>query len=163
AQIPSAEIGAGYFQETHPESLFRECSHYCELVSGTNQMPRTLEIAIRTATARRGVAVVVIPGDIALQAAHDAPVPVRDSLVLPPEVRPSEDDLQRLAALLNSGAYVTMLCGAGCAGAHAELIALAEKLKAPMVHSMRGKEYVEWDNPYDVGMTGLIGFSSGYY
>ena len=69
AQIPSAEIGAGYFQETHPETLFQECSHYCELISGANQMPRTLEIAIREAVGKRGVSVVVIPGDVALQPA----------------------------------------------------------------------------------------------
>jgi pyruvate dehydrogenase (quinone) len=163
AQIPSAEIGSGYFQETHPQSLFQECSHYCELIASANQMPRTLEVAIRAAVGKRGVSVIVIPGDVALQPANDAPIKA-DSLALPmPEVRPAAGDLQRLADLLNSGAYVTMLCGGGCAGAHAELIALAERLKAPMVHAMRGKEHVEWDNPYDVGMTGLIGFSSGYY
>src|SRR5947207_6411910 len=75
AHIPSAEIGAGYFQETHPEELFRECSHYCELVSGPNQMPRAPQVAIRAAVGKRGVAVVVIPGDVALQAATDAPAP----------------------------------------------------------------------------------------
>src|SRR5258707_14318220 len=81
AQIPSAEIGAGYFQETHPETLFQECSHYCELISGANQMPRTLEVAIRQAVANRGVSVVVIPGDVALQPAADAPVPKAEGLL----------------------------------------------------------------------------------
>ena len=76
---------------------------------------------------------------------------------------PDKSDLDRLAALLNGGGRVSMLCGSGCAGAHDELLALGERLQAPMVHALRGKEYVEWDNPYDVGMTGLIGFSSGYY
>src|SRR5579863_9338414 len=71
AHIPSTEIGSGYFQETHPQSLFQECSHYCELVSGANQMPRTLEVAIREAVTKRGVSVVVIPGDVALQHASD--------------------------------------------------------------------------------------------
>ena len=75
AHIPSAEIGAGYFQETHPQELFRECSHYCELVSGANQMPRVLGAAIREAIAKRGVSVIVIPGDVALQPAADAPPP----------------------------------------------------------------------------------------
>jgi pyruvate dehydrogenase (quinone) len=164
AQIPSGEVGAGYFQETHPQNLFQECSHYCELISGANQMPRVLEVAIREAVGRRGVSVVVMPGDVALQAASDAPVPKPDGL-LPrqPVVTPAKSDLDRLAALLNSGGRVTMLCGSGCAGAHDELLALGERLKAPMVHALRGKEHVEWDNPYDVGMTGLIGFSSGYY
>ena len=164
AQIPSAEIGAGYFQETHPQELFRECSHYCELVSGANQMPRALEVAIREAVGKRGVSVVVIPGDVALQNAADAPAPkIRGLLPSAPVVTPTPRDLDRLAALLNGEGRVTILCGSGCADAHDELLALGERLKAPMVHALRGKEYVEWDNPFDVGMTGLIGFSSGYY
>jgi pyruvate dehydrogenase (quinone) len=164
AQIPSAEIGSGYFQETHPETLFKECSHYCELVSGANQMPRTLEVAIREATGKRGVAVVVMPGDVALQPAKEAPPLKVDGLLPPaPVVAPPRHELERLAAMLNSDGRVTILCGSGCSGAHRELVALGERLKAPMVHALRGKEHVEWDNPYDVGMTGLIGFSSGYY
>jgi pyruvate dehydrogenase (quinone) len=164
AQIPSAEIGAGYFQETHPQTLFAECSHYCELISGANQMPRALEVAIREAVGKRGVSVVVIPGDVALQAAADAPPPKIAGLLPPrPIVTPEKSDLDRLAALLNGEGRVTILCGSGCAGAHNQLLALGERLKAPMVHALRGKEHVEWDNPYDVGMTGLIGFSSGYY
>jgi pyruvate dehydrogenase (quinone) len=164
AQIPSAEIGAGYFQETHPQDLFRECSHYCELVSGANQMPRALEVAIREAVGKRGVSVIVIPGDIALQNAADAPAPkVQGLLPSAPVVTPTSRELDRLAALLNGEGRVTILCGSGCAGAHDQLLALGERLKAPMVHALRGKEYVEWDNPFDVGMTGLIGFSSGYY
>jgi pyruvate dehydrogenase (quinone) len=164
AHIPSAEIGAGYFQETHPQILFKECSHFCELVSSANQMPRTLGVAIREAVGRRGASVVVIPGDVALQqaAGHSTANPA--SLLPPaPIVIPSESDLERLAIILNGGGRVTVLCGSGCAGAHDELLAVGERLKAPIVHAMRGKEYVEWDNPYDVGMTGLIGFSSGYY
>jgi len=164
AQIPSAEIGSGYFQETHPQFLFQECSHYCELISGANQMPRVLEIAIREAVGKRGVAVTVIPGDVALQEAAQAPLPKQQAL-LParPLVRPHAADLERLSGLLNQASRVTVLCGAGCAGAHDELLALGARLKSPMVHAMRGKEHVEWENPYDVGMTGLIGFSSGYY
>jgi pyruvate dehydrogenase (quinone) len=164
AQIPSAEIGAGYFQETHPQTLFQECSHYCELVSGANQMPRALEVAIREAVGKRGVSVLVVPGDVALQPASDAsPVKVAGLLPSTPVVTPRKQDLERLAALLNGKSRVTILCGSGCEGAHNELLALGECLKAPMVHTMRGKEHIEWENPYDVGMTGLIGFSSGYY
>jgi pyruvate dehydrogenase (quinone) len=164
AQIPSAEIGAGYFQETHPQALFQECSHYCELVSGANQMPRALEVAIREAVGKRGVSVLVMPGDIALQPASDAP-PAKAVALLPaaPVVTPRKPELEGLAALLNGKSRVTILCGSGCEGARNELLALGERLKAPMVHTMRGKEHVEWRNPYDVGMTGLIGFSSGYY
>jgi pyruvate dehydrogenase (quinone) len=164
AHIPSAEIGSGYFQETHPEALFKECSHYCELVSSANQMPRTLELAIRGAVGKRGVSVVVIPGDVALQQASGHPIAKPAGLLPPvPIVVPAQSDLERIASVLNSGKRATILCGSGCAGSHDELLQLAEKLKAPIVHTLRGKEHVEWDNPYDVGMTGLIGVSSGYY
>lgn len=162
AQIPSVEIGSNYFQETHPEYLFAQCSHYCELVSHPEQMPRVLEIAIQTAVSRRGVAVVAVPGDIALEAA----VIGSPRLHFPPPkpvVCPSEEEIENLARMLNNCKKITILGGAGCAGAHSELIALAGKLNAPIVHAMRGKEFIEYDNPFDVGMTGLLGFSSGYH
>jgi pyruvate dehydrogenase (quinone) len=160
AQIPSAEIGAGYFQETHPQNLFRECSHYCELISGANQMPRTLEVAMREAVGKRGVSVVVIPGDVALQPISETQALKPRGLFLParPIVTPASRELDELAALLNGNSRITILCGSGCAGAHSELLALGERLQAPMVHALRGKEHVEWDNPYDVGMTGLSVF-----
>jgi pyruvate dehydrogenase (quinone) len=160
AQIPSSEIGLGYFQETHPTELFRECSDFVELVSNPAQMPNVLHRAINTAVGRRGVAVIVIPGDVALADAHAAPAAFR--LPKPARMLPPETELERLAALLNASERVTLLCGAGCAGAHDELIALADCLAAPIVHALRGKEHVEWNNAFDVGMTGLIGFSSGY-
>src|SRR2546425_1720430 len=162
AQIPSHEIGSGYFQETRPEHLFAQCSHYCELVSQPEHMPRVLEIAIQTALSRRGVSVVALPGDIALrEALADHP-----RLHFPPprpSVSPSPEEIFVLAKLLNAAQKVTILAGAGCAGAHTELIQLAGKLNAPIVHAMRGKEFIEYDNPFDVGMTGLLGFSSGYH
>src|SRR3984885_13203447 len=162
AQIPSHEIGSGYFQETHPEHLFKDCSHYCELVAQAEQMPRVLGIAMRTAILRRGVAVVVIPGDVALRecSAPALSLGIEDSASL---LFPSEDELRTAAEILNGARKVTILGGAGCEGAHAELIAAAERLKAPIVHALRGKEFIEYENPYDVGMTGLIGFSSGYH
>ncbi|MCA1458149.1 ubiquinone-dependent pyruvate dehydrogenase [Bradyrhizobium sp. BRP22] len=164
AHIPSPEIGSGFFQETHPEHLFRECSSYCELVSGAEQMPRALEIAVRRAIAERCVSVIVIPGDIALKPATGTAASTSTGLVLSqPAVAPSDAALKQLADLLNQSERVTLLCGSGCAGAHDELMQLAEALKSPVVHAMRGKEHVEWNNPYDVGMTGLIGFSSGYH
>jgi pyruvate dehydrogenase (quinone) len=163
AHIPSAEIGSGYFQETHPETLFKECSNYCELVSTPLQMPRTLDIAIREAVGRRGVSVIVLPGDVALQPAANARLAAPGLVVNRPVVTPKETDLRALADLLNRASAVTVLCGSGCAGAHDQLLALGAKLKSPMVHALKGKDHVEWDNPYDVGMTGLIGFSSGYY
>ena len=162
AQIPSHEIGSGYFQETHPEHLFAQCSHYCELVSQPEQMPRALEIAIQTALSRRGVSVIALPGDVALREA----VEQEPRLYFPepkPSVCPAEDEIVTLARILNTSTRTTILGGAGCAGAHAELVALAGRLKAPIVHAMRGKEFIEYDNPFDVGMTGLLGFSSGYH
>src|SRR6202012_749655 len=161
AQVPSAEIGSGYFQETHPEQLFAQCSHYCELVSQPEQMPRVLEIAMQTAISRRGVAVVAIPGDVALRDAVGQAS--RPHFAAPqPIVWPSEHELNLLADVLIQSKKVTILAGAGCAGAHDELIELAGKLQAPIVHAMRGKEFIEYDNPFDVGMTGLLGFPSGY-
>jgi pyruvate dehydrogenase (quinone) len=162
AQIPSVEIGSGYFQETHPEHLFAQCSHYCELISQPEQMPRVLEIAMQTAIARRGVSVVAIPGDIALRHA----VEEEPRLYFPPPkptVCPAEDEIDNLAKLLNGANKITILGGAGCAGAHAELMAVAGKLNAPIVHALRGKEFIEYENPFDVGMTGLLGFTSGYF
>lgn len=162
AQIPSSEIGSGYFQETHPEHLFAQCSHYCEVVSHPDQMPRVLEIAIQTALSKRGVSVVALPGDIALREAV-AQEPRLRFQEPRPDVCPSSDEMNSLAKVLNRSKKVTILAGAGCAGAHAELIALAGELRAPIVHAMRGKEFIEYDNPFDVGMTGLLGFSSGYH
>ncbi len=163
AQIPSAEIGSNYFQETRPEALFRECSVYCETISDADQMPRTLDTAIRAAVGHRGVAVVAMPGDVALRTTTG--VIARSRTALLPEaatIIPDRDSLARLAALLNDAGKVTILAGRGCRGAHAQLVALAGVLQAPVVHALGGKEFVEYDNPYDVGMTGLIGFSSGY-
>jgi pyruvate dehydrogenase (quinone) len=162
AQIPSHELGSGYFQETHPEHLFKDCSHYCELVSQPDQMPRVLGIALRTAIAKSGVAVIVIPGDVALRECSSSALSlgIEDSASV---IFPSENELRKAAGILNSARKVTILGGAGCARAHQELLGAAERLKAPIVHAMRGKEFIEYDNPYDVGMTGLLGFSSGYH
>jgi pyruvate dehydrogenase (quinone) len=159
--IPEDEIGSLYFQETHPQNLFQECSVYCELVSEAAQMPRVLQIAMRTALARSGVGVVVIPGEVFFDdVSSDAKaVPI---LPAPSVSRPDDASLAAAAQLLNSAHRVTILAGAGCAGAHEQLIDIAGALQAPVVHAFRGKEFVEYDNRFDVGMTGLIGFSSGY-
>lgn len=163
AHIPSAEIGRSYFQETKPEEMFRACSHYCELVSHPSQLPAVLEAAIRAAIGHRGVAVVVIPGDIALEE-YTAAISKAASLVLSqPVVVPPEHELEALAELLNASSRTTLLCGRGCQGAHEQLLKLGAILQSPIVHALGGKEHVEWDNPYDVGMTGLIGFPSGYH
>lgn len=162
AHIPSNEIGSGYFQETHPEIIFRECSVFCEMLSNPEQMPRMLRIAMQTAISKKGVAVLVLSGDIALKKVVEG-----DALsylsYTDPIIQPNGNELKIVAKLLNESHKTTLLCGAGCKGAHAELMKLCEILNAPIVHTLRAKEYLEFDNPYDVGMTGLIGFSSGYY
>ncbi|MES3107095.1 ubiquinone-dependent pyruvate dehydrogenase [Sphingomonas aurantiaca] len=161
AHIPSSEIGLGYFQETHPQELFRECSHFVELVTNPAQMPEVMHRAMRAAIGKRGVAVIVVPGDVALL---DAPKGATGTFpaLNAPRIVPNAADIDTLVTLLDDAKAVTLLCGAGCAGQHDAVVALADTLGAPVVHALRGKEHVEWDNPFDVGMTGLIGFSSGY-
>jgi len=161
SQIASTELGTTYFQETNPEQIFKDCSHYCGVIAEADQMPRILAIAMRTAIAKRGVSVIVLPGNIANK---DCPFPAaalgflsNDSILVPPH-----QDLAAAAAILKNAERVTILAGAGCEGAHAELLEIAGHLQAPIVHAFRGKEFVEYDNPFDVGMTGLIGFASGY-
>jgi len=162
AHIPSEQIGTSYFQETRPESLFRECSYYCETIASSRQMPRVLQIAMQTAISQNGVAVISLSGDVAMQKIEQEELE-HAVFLNRPAVRPSDEELQKLAQMINQAKKVTLLCGAGCAGAHDMLLNLAEKIKSPIVHALRGKEHVQYDNPYDVGMTGLIGIASGYH
>jgi pyruvate dehydrogenase (quinone) len=161
SHIPSSEIGLNYFQETHPTELFRECSHFCEMVTNPKQMPEILHRAMRAAIGGRGVAVLVLPGDVAtLETDGGAPA------FVPPvagPMAPAPETVARAADILTHAKRVAILAGSGCAGAHDALVALADRLAAPIIHAFRGKEHVEWNNPFDVGMTGLIGFSSGYH
>ncbi|GAA4754588.1 ubiquinone-dependent pyruvate dehydrogenase [Gordonia alkaliphila] len=161
SHIPGDQIGTNYFQETHPENLYRECSVYCEVGRTPEQLIRILDIAIRTAISERGVAVLVIPGEL-FTAKIDRPERVPRIRATSPVIRPSDEEVHLAAAMLNAGKRVTIFAGAGCAGAHDDVVALAERLRAPVVHAYRGKEHLEYDNPCDVGMTGLVGFSSGY-
>ncbi|MDP1603485.1 MAG: ubiquinone-dependent pyruvate dehydrogenase [Legionella sp.] len=162
AHIPTEEIGGGYFQETHPNILFKECSHFCEIVYSAEQMPRLLKIAIQTALAKSGVAVLIISGDVALQEMRSHTLPEWVKIPIPIVV-PDITLLKDAAARLNAAKKITVFCGIGAKDAHQSLMALCEKLQAPVVHTLRGKPFIEYDNPYDVGMTGFIGFSSGYY
>lgn len=160
AQIPSAEIGSGYFQETHPQNLFQECSVYCEMVSDPSQMPRMLQTAMRAAIQQRGVAVLVVPGDVAQAEARKTTVTTIERARA--RVVPAADQLQRAAELLGASKRTTLLVGVGAEGAKQEVLELADTLGAPIVHSLRGKQHIEGDNPFDVGLTGLLGFASGY-
>ncbi len=164
AQIPSSELGSGYFQETRPEQLFAECSHFCAAVSSPSQMPRLLIQALQHAIALKGVAVLIIPGDLAMATVE---TPLGDLGWLArqtvPRLEPAAQELDRLAGLLRAAKRITLLCGRGCATARGAVLSLAERLQAPVVHALGGKEWLEYDNPFDVGMTGLIGFASGYH
>jgi pyruvate dehydrogenase (quinone) len=161
SHIPSSEIGTAYFQETHPQNLFQECSYYCELISNPAQFERVLHIAMQHAIGKSGVAVIALPGDIA-GAELPAAAGSRSLVTKRPSIRPSDKDLARLADLINSAKKVALFCGIGCENAHDEVVALAEKIKAPVGHSYRGKPFIEYDNPYDIGMTGMIGFGMCY-
>jgi len=162
AHIPRTEIGSEYFQETHPQELFRECSVYRELVSTPEMTPRILEMAMRAAVEERGVAVVVIPGEVFLQRADDTGWTARPIVASRSVLRPDDESLRRAAAILNDANAVTILAGAGVEGGHDAVVGAAATLNAPIVHALRGKEFIEYDNPFDVGMTGLLGFASGY-
>lgn len=158
SHIPSVQIGQSFFQETHPERLFAECSVYNELISTTEQGPRVVEAAIRTAVTRKGVAVVTIPADITDQEAT-APTPLHTPVELG-RVQPSPQSVQVLADALNAAQKVAIFAGAGVRGAHDEVVELAGRLNAPVGHSLRGKDFIQYDNPYDVGMTGLLGYGA---
>ncbi|MEV5282526.1 pyruvate dehydrogenase [Streptomyces sp. NPDC051994] len=161
SHIPSSEIGLGYFQETHPDQLFRECSHYSELISSPKQMPRVLQTAIQHAIGRGGVSVLALPGDIASEAAPDKAID--HALVTSlPSVRPGDSEIDKLAALIDDAKRVTLFCGSGTAGAHAEVMEFAERIKSPVGHALRGKEWIQYDNKFDVGMSGLLGYGAAY-
>ncbi|MFS0705701.1 pyruvate dehydrogenase [Cellulomonas sp. 179-A 9B4 NHS] len=159
SHIPSAQVGTGFFQETHPDRLFAECSVYCELVSTPTQAARVVRTAIHHAYGDRGVAVLTIPGDLADLPAEDDGV---DVLTPPPAPRvvPDAGAVAALAEALDAAGKVTIFAGAGCAGRREDVLALAEALQAPVGHSLRGKEHVQVDNPYDVGMSGLLGYGA---
>ena len=161
SHIPTEQIGTSFFQETHPERLFVECSHYCELVSQASQMPRLARVAIQHAVGRGGVSVLVMPGDVLHRPAEhptggSRPVTVRGTVV------PAESQVRELADRLNTARTVTLFCGAGVRGAHDAVMALAGKLHSPVGHALRGKEWIQYDNPFDVGMSGLLGYGACY-
>ena len=161
SHIPQSEVGLNYFQETHPENLFKECSCFCELISNPKQMPEILFRAMNAAVGNQDVAVIVLPGDVAVMETEIDELPVWHHPRLP-HIVPQREDIEEMSAHLEKGERITLFCGAGCEGAHDEVVELAKRLQAPVVHAFRGKEWVEWDNPYDVGMTGLLGYTSGY-
>jgi pyruvate dehydrogenase (quinone) len=161
SHIPAAQIGTGFFQETHPERIFQECSHYCELVSQPDQMPRIARIAVQNAVGRRGVAVLVVPGDVAHEsAAH--PTGTGGVLGTQPAIVPAAADVDRLVERIERAGKIMIMAGAGCRDAHDEVMELAGRVGAPVGHSLRGKEFIQYANPFDVGMSGLLGYGACY-
>ncbi len=159
SHIPSTQIGTQYFQETHPDRLFVECSVYSEMITSAAQAPRVIRSAIHHAYGAPGVAVLTLPGDVA---DLEAPAAGTDTLTRPrpPRVVPDETDVAALAEAVDAAKKVTILAGAGVRGAHDDVLALADRIAAPVGHSLRGKEHIQYDNPFDVGMTGLLGYGA---
>lgn len=160
--IPTGEFGTEYFQETNTIKLFNDCSYYNEVATTPKQFPRMLQAALQNSISRKGVSVIGFPGDLAAKKAEDI-----DSSMKPynsePLICPANEDLQQLANLLNSFDRITLFCGIGCKGAHTEVIELSKRLNAPVAYTFKGKMEVQYDNPNEVGMTGLLGMPSGYY
>ncbi|MGY0490996.1 pyruvate dehydrogenase [Streptomyces sp. WG-D5] len=161
SHIPSSEIGLGFFQETHPDRLFSECSHYSEMISSPKQMPRVLQTAIQNAVGQSGVSVVTLPGDVADEAAPEGSTETA-IVTSRPSIRPGDAEIDKLVELIDGANKVTLFCGSGTAGAHAQVMEFAEKIKSPVGHALRGKEWIQYDNPFDVGMSGLLGYGAAY-
>jgi len=160
-QIVRQDLGFESIQEIDYDDVFKGCSVYCEMIVTPEQARRKTVAACQAALTKRGVAVLVVPADIANAASHDEPPYAVHAR--PPLIRPSDADLDAIAAILNKSEAITIYAGAGCAGAHDEVVATAARLKAPMAHTSRGKDFLEYDNPYNVGMTGIIGGPAGYH
>lgn len=159
SHIPTSQIGTGFFQETRPDRIFDECSVFSEMISSSEQVPRVTRSAIQQALSNHGVAVLTLPGDIAdMEVSGNLP----DTITSPRPARvvPNMEDVQGLADAINRAGKVTLFVGAGARGAHDPIMELAELAKAPVGHSLRGKEVIQWDNPYDVGMSGLLGYGA---
>src|SRR5450631_982030 len=160
-QVMRHDLGFDSIQEIDFDDVFKGCSAYCEMIVTPEQARRKAVAACQAALTKRGVAVLVVPADIANAASHgDPPYTVH---VPHPLVSPSDADLDAIAAILIKSEATTIYAGAGCTGAHKEVVATAARLKAPMAHTSRGKDFLEYDNPFNVGMTGLIGGGAGYH
>lgn len=157
SHIPSSEIGLDYFQETNPLILYKDCSVFCEMISHPSQMPRLLQEGMQTALSKKGVAVIVLPKDICLKEIEDSPYE-RVVSSTPAAVVPPPDAVEKLADIINSHERITLYCGIGCSDAKEEILAFAETVKAPIVHTIRSKEFMESGNPNDVGLNGFLSF-----
>ena len=161
SQIIRDELGFDFIQEVDFKQIYNSCSVFCDMIYTAEQARRKTVIACQTALAKRGVAVLIVPADISASAVReDIPYAVH---VSNPIIRPSDSDLTDIAKILNKGEKIAIYAGSGCEGAHKEILAVADKLKAPIAHTSRGKDFLEFDNPYNVGMTGILGNEAGYH
>jgi pyruvate dehydrogenase (quinone) len=161
SQIIRDELGFEFIQEVDFKQVYQSCSVFCDMIYTAEQARRKTVIACQTALAKRGVAVLIVPADVSASTVHnDVPYAVH---VADPVVRPSDGDLAEIAEILNKGERIAVYGGSGCYGAHTEVLAVAEKLKAPIAHTSRAKDFLEHDNPYNIGMTGMLGNEAGYH
>lgn len=159
-QVATTEMGMDFPQEVDLKPIYDTCSHFCMYVHSPAQARRITALAAQTAVAKRGVAVIIVPGDISSAEVEEG-LPFKPHHASP-VLRPSDDELQAMAALINEGKRVTLYCGSGCEGAETEILALADHIKAPVAHTSRAKDFIEPNNPYNVGMTGILGVASGF-
>ncbi|HDS1559450.1 thiamine pyrophosphate-binding protein [Stenotrophomonas sp. GD04145] len=161
SQVVTSELGMEFPQEVDFKAVYGSCTVFCEQVHSPAQARRVVALACQAAISRRGVAVVILPADISqAEVKHDVPFSVHYAQ---PVLRPSDGELQRIAGLLGQGKRIGIYAGAGCQGAHAQLLELARRLQAPIAHTSRAKDFVEPDNPYNMGMTGIFGIESGFH
>ncbi|MEJ5144216.1 MULTISPECIES: thiamine pyrophosphate-dependent enzyme [Sphingobacterium] len=159
--INTSEMGMGYFQETNTVKLFDDCSCYNQLITTAEQAPRIIQTAIQHAIGQKGVAVIGLPGDVSEMKAEDSSVSTQ-LFYVNPVIRPSDSELDALAKVINASKCVTVFCGIGASGAHPEIVQLSQKILAPVGYSFRGKMGIQHDNPYEIGMTGLLGQAAAY-
>ena len=160
SHIPSVQIGTSFFQETNPEALFEQASGYVEMVNSPLQGTRVLHNAIASTMAGNGVSVMVLPGDIASEDAADDRFIKSAVSRGKPTLFPDSREAAELAAAINEAETVTLFCGAGVKDARDQVLELAEKIKAPIGHALGGKMHIQYDNPFDVGMSGLLGYGA---
>lgn len=160
SHIPSRQIGSHFFQETHPQQIFQECSGYCEMVNSADQGAVITHHAIQSTMSGKGVSVLVIPGDLAAEDVEDTRI--IDSVIATgrPVAYPDQREAAALVRAINEASSVTLFVGAGIKDAREQVLALAEKIKAPIGHAFGGKHYIQYDNPFDVGMSGLLGYGA---
>jgi pyruvate dehydrogenase (quinone) len=160
SQVLRSELGTEFIQEVDFKSVYKECSVFCEMIITPEHARRLTVLACQAAITKRGVAVLIVPVDVAdSPAADEPPFSVQ---VCQPVIRPSDQELDAIAAMLEEAETITIYAGHGCRDAHDEVVQLAARLNAPVAHTSRAKDSIEYDNPYNVGMTGVIGMESGY-